>query len=56
MQDLENWLEAQFAERKTDPNSGLGQAIGYKRKHREESTFFLRAEGAPLDNNICERE
>ncbi len=27
MDRLHTWLEAQFAERKTEPNSGLGQAI-----------------------------
>ena len=27
MEQLHGWLEAQFAERKTEPNSGLGKAI-----------------------------
>jgi hypothetical protein len=26
-------LEAQFAERKTEPNSGLGKAITYQLRH-----------------------
>jgi hypothetical protein len=55
MADLEKWLEAQIEEHKVEPNSGLGEAIGYMRKHWEELTLFLREEGAPLDNNICER-
>jgi transposase len=29
MEKLHGWLEAQFAERKTEPNSGLGKAITY---------------------------
>ena len=38
-----------------EPNSGLGKAIGYRLKHWEKLTLFLRRAGAPLDNNICER-
>ena len=38
-----------------EPNSGLGTAINYLRKHWEKLTLFLRVAGAPLDNNICER-
>jgi hypothetical protein len=49
------WLEAQFAERKTEPNSGLGKAITYLLRHWKALTTFLREAGAPLDNNICER-
>src|ERR1039458_1357739 len=33
MDKLHAWLEAQLAERKTEPNSGLGQAIGYLLRH-----------------------
>jgi hypothetical protein len=29
MEQLYRWLEAQLAERKTEPNSGLGKAISY---------------------------
>jgi len=29
MEELQRWLEAQFAERKTEPNSSLGKAIAY---------------------------
>jgi len=53
MKDLEAWLEQQFLERKVEPNSGLGQAIAYMRKHWLKLTLFLREEGAPLDNNLC---
>ena len=38
-----------------EPNSGLGKAINYLRKHWVKLTLFLRVAGAPLDNNICER-
>ena len=55
MTDLRAWLTAQFAERKVEPNSGLGMAIRYLLKHWERLTLFLREPGAPLDNNICER-
>jgi transposase len=33
MDKLHAWLEAQLAERRTEPNSGLGQAIGYLLRH-----------------------
>jgi transposase len=55
MADLEAWLAAQIDERKVEPNSGLGEAIGYMRKHWSRLTLFLRMAGAPLDNNVCER-
>ena len=55
MDDLEEWLRAQLDERKVEPNSGLGEAIGYMLKHWAKLTLFLRVPGAPLDNNICER-
>ena len=55
MDQLQVWLTAQFAERKVEPNSGLGLAIRYLLKHWERLTLFLRQPGAPLDNNICER-
>ena len=55
MADLEAWMTAQFEENKVEPNSGLGEAIAYMRKHWNELTLFLRAPGAPLENNICER-
>src|SRR5207249_1054010 len=55
MENLNAWLEAQFAGRKTEPNSGLGKAITYLLRHWKALTTFLREAGAPLDNNICER-
>ena len=55
MDKLHSWLEAQLAERRTEPNSGLGQAINYLLRHWQPLTLFLRQAGAPLDNNIVER-
>jgi transposase len=55
MDSLHVWLEMQLAERKTEPNSGLGQAISYLLRHWQPLTLFLRKAGAPLDNNIAER-
>jgi transposase len=55
MEQLHIWLEAQLAERRTEPNSGLGQAITYLLRHWQPLTLFLRKAGAPLDNNIAER-
>src|SRR6516225_6924320 len=55
MDKLHSWLEAQLAERRTEPNSGLGQAIRYLLRHWQPLTLFLRRAGAPLDNNLVER-
>src|SRR5947207_1431445 len=55
MEGLHGWLEAQLAEKKTEPNSGLGKAITYLLRHWKGLTAFLREAGAPLDNNLCER-
>ncbi|MDB5353150.1 MAG: Transposase [Planctomycetota bacterium] len=55
MHDLHDWLTRQLEEKRTEPNSALGGAIGYMLKHRDPLTLFLRRAGAPLDNNLCER-
>jgi transposase len=55
MERLHTWLEAQLAENRTEPNSGLGKAIAYLLRHWTGQTAFLRHAGAPLDNNICEQ-
>jgi transposase len=55
MEDLRQWMETQFAEHKTEPNSGLGKAISYLLRHWTKLTLFLRQQGAPLDNNVVER-
>ena len=55
MKELHEWMEAQLAEHKTEPNSGLGKAISYLLNHWRKLTLFLRQPGAPIDNNIVER-
>jgi hypothetical protein len=45
MKELEQWFAEQFAERKVEPNSGLGQAIAYMQNHRVKLTLFLRQPG-----------
>ena len=55
MKGLHEWMEAQLAEHKTEPNSGLGKAISYLLNHWSKLTLFLRHPGAPIDNNIVER-
>ena len=52
MKRLYDWLEAQFALKQVEPNSGLGKAITYLLRHWKGLTTFLRQAGAPLDNNI----
>lgn len=55
LDELHEWMETQFAEHRTEPNSGLGKAISYLQRHWTKLTLFLRQPGAPLDNNIAER-
>lgn len=55
MESLQEWLKQQLEQKLVEPNSGLGEAMGYMLKHWEKLTLFLRVAGAPLDNNICER-
>jgi transposase len=55
MNELHHWLETQLIQKKTEPNSGLGQAITYLLRHWPGLTAFLREANAPLDNNLCER-
>ena len=55
MDELHAWLKTQIAEKKVEPNSGLGSAIAYAIRHWDRLTLFLRQAGAPLDSNIVER-
>jgi len=52
MEALRQWMENQFAEHKTEPNSGLGKAISYLLRYWKQ---LLRQAGAPIDNSIVER-
>jgi transposase len=55
MERLREWMNAQFDEKRVEPNSGLGKAFSYMRNHWEPLTLFLRVPGAPIDNNAVER-
>ena len=55
MAELREWIDEEFAERRTEPNSGLGQAFRYVLRHWEGLTRFLTVAGVPLDNNVAER-
>lgn len=55
MEKLEAWMRDAFEHKLVEPNSGLGEAIGYMQKHWQRLTLFLRVPGAPLDNNLAER-
>jgi transposase len=52
---LKKWMNTLNREKKVEPNSGLGKALKYMRKHWKKLTLFLRVPGAPLTNNVCER-
>jgi len=55
MTALADWIKEQIVAKKVEPNSGLGEAISYMRKHWQKLTLFLHVPDVPLDNNICER-
>ena len=52
---LKKWMKAELREKRVEPNSSLGDAMGYMLKHWRKLVLFLRVPGAPLDNNIVER-
>ena len=55
MERLETWLRALDAEKRIEPNSGMGAAVNYLLKRWRRFCRFLEVAGAPLDNNITER-
>jgi hypothetical protein len=55
MAKLRLWTWKEIKERRIEPNSGLGKAIKYMRKHWMKLVRFLYVPGAPLSNNLCER-
>jgi len=55
MKELQQWMKAQLAEHRTEPNSGLGKAMSYLLNHWTKLTIFLSQLGSPIDNNIVER-
>ncbi len=52
---LYRWCVKMVARKIVEPNSDLGQAMQYMRRHWAKLTRFMSVAGAPLDNNICER-
>ena len=54
MEKLKLWMEAEFEEKRIEPNSGMGNAINYMLKRWNKFTLFLRRPGVPLHNNIVE--
>ena len=55
MVELRLWFRTELKARRIEPNSGLGKAISYMKKHWSRLTLFYRKAGAPLDNNVAER-
>jgi transposase len=55
MDRLRAFMTEQLEHKYVEPNSGLGKAYDYMLKRWDKFTLFLRQQGAPLDNNICER-
>jgi len=55
MDGLRTWIEELCADKRVEPNSGLGGALRYLLERWEPLTLFLRVADAPIDNNISER-
>ena len=55
MADLRAWIEQVFADKRIEPNSGLGGALRYLLTRWDKLTLFLHVADAPIDNNITER-
>jgi transposase len=48
-------IDKLFADKRVEPNSGLGGALNYLLDRWEPLTLFLRVPDAPIDNNTVER-
>jgi transposase len=55
MEELRKYCEGLIEQKEAEPNSSLGKAIAYLRKHWEGLTLFLKIPGVPLTNNETER-
>lgn len=55
MNELKQWIEQERKAGSVEPNGTLGKAYSYILRHWRELTQFLRLEGCPVDNNLCER-
>jgi transposase len=56
LDELRQWIDGQLEERKVEPNSRLGKAFSYVRRHWSGLTRFLEVPGVPLDNTAAERD
>jgi transposase len=55
LEQMKQWLIAQQKQRLIEPNSPLGKAVEYLKRHWDGLMGFCRHVGAPLDNNLVER-
>lgn len=55
MKEIKSYMKGLIDNKKIEPNSTLGEAIAYFTSHYKELTAFCHIEGAPFDNNKCER-
>ena len=55
MAALHEWIDLQFEQRLVEPNSRLGKAFSYVKRHWGGLTRFLHVAGVPLDNSMTER-
>ncbi len=55
LEQMKQWLIDQQEQRLIEPNSPLGKAVEYLKKHWDGLMGFCRYPGAPLDNNVVER-
>src|SRR2546426_4660639 len=55
LEQMKQWLIDQQEQRLIEPNSPLGKAVEYLKRHWDGLMRFCRHVGAPLDNNPVER-
>jgi transposase len=55
LERMKQWLLTQMDQQLIEPNSPLGKAVKYLKKHWDGLMGFCRCEGAPMDNNTVER-
>lgn len=55
LEKMKRWLIDQQEQRLIEPNSALGKAVEYLKKHWDGLMGFCQYVGAPLDNNVVER-
>jgi len=55
MQRLHDWLTTQLDQKRTEPTSALGGAIGYMLRHWTKLTLFLRSSRCAAGQPVCER-